>query len=361
MEKNNKKIIIATGGTGGHVLPAVSLANYLNKIGLESFLSTDKRGFKFIEAGVLKNVKLINGSSFNKKKKIISSLKILCAIFHSLFYLIKNKPKFVFGMGGYASFPLCFTAIFLRIPFIIYENNLLVGKANKILMPFAKKIFTAYDEIDGINKKYISKKVVIGNIIRENILNEINSDKTQLQNNLNILVLGGSQAAKIFGEVLPKIFVECEKNNFNIKVYQQCLPEQITHLKKTYDSNKVKYELFSFTFDIIKYYKVANLAITRAGSSALAELLNCKLPIITIPLKSSADNHQLKNAQYFENKGYGIMLDENNIEKELFDLLKSMHKNKTSLDLIKQNQTKYSDKRVFFNIKKEIENLFYEN
>ena len=103
------------------------------------------------------------------------------------------------------------------------------------------------------------------------------------------------------------------------------------------------------------------MAITRAGSSALAELLNFNLPIISIPLKTSADNHQFKNAQYFERKGYGIMLEENNIEKELFDILKSMLKSKTRLNLIKQNQNKYSDKQVFINIEKEIQNLFYEN
>lgn len=360
MKEENKKVIIATGGTGGHVLPAVSLANYLNKIGYTSFLTTDERGLKFVETKIIKNVKIINGSSFIKKRKIVSIIKIISAIFISLFYLIKIKPKFIFGMGGYASFPVCIAAYLLRIPFIIYENNLIIGKANKALMPFTKKIFTSYKEVTGINEKYISKQVTIGNIIREKILDG-NLNTKEISNILNILVLGGSQAAKIFAEILPKIFVECKKNDLNIKVYQQCLPDQIGQLKKTYETRGIEYELFTFTFDILKYYKLANLAITRAGSSALAELLNFNLPLISIPLKTSADNHQLKNAQYFERKGYGIMLEENKLEKELFHTLKSMHTNKTKLDLIKQNQTKYSDKHVFINIEKEIQNLFYEN
>ena len=96
--------------------------------------------------------------------------------------------------------------------------------------------------------------------------------------------MGGSQAAKIFAEVLPDIFIECKKKNINFKIYQQCLNEQKIDLQKKYEKNKINYELFSFTFDILKYYDLTNLVITRAGSSALAEFLNCNIPIISIPL-----------------------------------------------------------------------------
>ena len=320
MQEENTRVIIATGGTGGHVLPAASLANYLNKIGFSTVLTTDERGLKFVETEIIKNVKIINASPFIKENKITSTIKIISAILSSLFSILKIKPKFIFGMGGYASFPLCIAAYLLRIPFIIYENNLLIGKANKFLMPFTKKIFTSYEEVAGISKKYKSKQVIIGNIIREKILHGKLNEK-EISDILNILVLGGSQAAKIFAETLPKIFIECKKNNLNIKVYQQCLPDQVSQLKKTYETYGIECELFTFTFDILKYYRLSHLAITRAGSSALAELLNFNLPIISIPLKTSADNHQFKNAQYFERKGYGIMLEENNIEKELFDIL----------------------------------------
>ena len=85
--------------------------------------------------------------------------------------------------------------------------------------------------------------------------------------------------------------------------------------------NKINCELFSFTFDILKYYNLTNLVITRSGSSALAEFLNCKIPIISIPLISSSENHQLKNAQYFVRKGYGFMVEEKDINNKLFNLL----------------------------------------
>ena len=101
--------------------------------------------------------------------------------------------------------------------------------------------------------------------------------------------------------------------------------------------------------------------ITRAGSSALAELLNCNIPIITVPLESSADNHQYKNAQYFKKKGYAIMIQESDLKDKLFDLLHSIHEDKSIIYSIKQNQKKHTDKNVFDIINKEIKNLFYEN
>ena len=131
--------------------------------------------------------------------------------------------------------------------------------------------------------------------------------------------------------------------------------------KKKYNNNNISYELFNFTFDIIKYYNLANLVITRAGSSALAEVLNCKIPLISIPLASSSENHQLKNAQYFNEKGLGIMLEEKDVNKGLFNLLESIHNDKSMLKSIETNQKKHSDKNVFVIIKKEITKLFNEN
>ena len=361
MNKDNKNIIVATGGTGGHIFPAVSLANYLNNNGFNTTLTTDNRGLKFIDKEIYQKTVLINSSPIKKNKKFIAFFIVLSAIFKSIFFLIKAKPKLIFGMGGYASFPVCFAAVILKIPFIVYENNLFMGKANRYLSPFAKKIFVSYRDIQGINKKYKDKTVIVGNILRENIINNSIIKKNNEDSVLNLLILGGSQAAKIFAELLPDIIIECKKNNINMKIYQQCLEEQKLDLKKKYDNNSVSYELFTFTFDILKYYNLSNLVISRAGSSVLAELLNCKIPIILVPLASSSENHQLLNAQYFAEKGLGIILEEKDIKSRLFNLLQSIHKDKSMLNKILINQKKYSDKNVFEIIKKEITKLFYEN
>ena len=162
MSDLKKDIIIATGGTGGHIFPAVSLADYLNNNGFKPIITTDKRGSKFIDDKYTHKTIIINSSTLNKKNIFFSVSKIIFAIFNSLFFLIKKKPKFIFGMGGYASFPVCIAGMILRIPFVIYENNLLIGKANRYLAPFAKKIFVSYKDIKGISTRYKNKITIIG-------------------------------------------------------------------------------------------------------------------------------------------------------------------------------------------------------
>jgi UDP-N-acetylglucosamine--N-acetylmuramyl-(pentapeptide) pyrophosphoryl-undecaprenol N-acetylglucosamine transferase len=262
-------------------------------------------------------------------------------------------------MGGYSSFPVCIAAKILKIPFIIYENNLFIGKSNKYLLPFAYKLFVAYHELEGINNKYKEKSVKVGNIIREEILNQnIQKKINHNENSINILILGGSQAAKSFGEKLPLVFEKCVSDNINIKLYQQCVPSQNEHLTKLYNSLNIEFELFNFTNHILNYYSKADLAITRSGSSVIAELLNCKIPFVAIPYPYAADNHQEKNAIYFKNRGYGFLINEKEISSELFPLIKEIYRDKKILKQISDKQSTHSDKKVFEKIDNEILNLF---
>jgi len=215
-----KKVLIATGGTGGHIFPAYSLANFFIKKDLNVKLTTDLRGKKFL--GETKNFEqiLIPSSPLNQKNifsLILSVFINFLGILKSLLILILNRPSVVFGMGGYSSFPICIAASILRIKFVIYENNLIIGKANRYLLPFAKKIFVSYKEIENIPKKYNKKILEIGNLVREEIINEYTSSLKKSDDCLNILVLGGSQAAKIFAEELPTIFEKLKKKKYFTK------------------------------------------------------------------------------------------------------------------------------------------------
>jgi UDP-N-acetylglucosamine--N-acetylmuramyl-(pentapeptide) pyrophosphoryl-undecaprenol N-acetylglucosamine transferase len=196
-----------------------------------------------------------------------------------------------------------------------------------------------------------------GNIIREDILNFKISNSQIEKKRLSLLILGGSQAAKSFAKLLPIVFSQCQKEGVEIEVYQQCQKSQIDNLKQKYKEMKINNEIFSFTHDLKKYFPRVNLAITRAGSSMLAEFLNCNIPIILVPLPNSADNHQLKNAKYFEKKGYGYLIEEHQILKKLLQLIKLIYEDKSLLNQIKINQAKHSDKNVFDKIYKEIKKI----
>ena len=177
---------------------------------------------------------------------------------------------------------------------------------------------------------------------------------------LNILVLGGSQAAKSFGEILPKVFEKCKKENIKIKIFQQCIESQNNELNEEYKNLEINYELFNFTNNILKYFSKVELAITRSGSSITAELINCKIPFISIPYSYSADAHQEKNATYFEKKGYSFSIKENEVDQKLFPLIKSIYRDKEILNKLIKKQKKHSDAGIFFKINNEVKNLINE-
>jgi UDP-N-acetylglucosamine--N-acetylmuramyl-(pentapeptide) pyrophosphoryl-undecaprenol N-acetylglucosamine transferase len=356
---NTNKIIIATGGTGGHVYPAYSLAKNFIKKDYSVEIIIDKRGLKYFDKQ--KDVKLIlNNSATIFKKNIINSFLSVFIIFFSyiksLVILYRAKPVVVFGMGGHASFPVCIAAKTLNIPFILYENNIQIGKSNKYLLPLAFKIFISYQEIVGIKDKYEHKTIVTGNIIREEILN-FKKNNQFTSEILNILVLGGSQAAKSFGELLPAIFEKCKQENIKIKVFQQCIESQTEKLNKIYKSLNFDFELFNYTNKILEYFAKTELVITRSGSSVTAELINCNIPFITIPYPHATDAHQEKNATYFEKKGYSVSVKEAEVNEKLFSLIESFYKDKKLLDKIIEKQKNYSDKEVFSKINTIIESL----
>ena len=157
-----------------------------------------------------------------------------------------------------------------------------------------------------------------------------------------------------------RIFEKCQNNGVSLKIYQQCLPEQNSSLLNFYNKINLDYEIFNFSNNIVKYFSKANLAITRAGSSMLAELINVKIPFISVPLPSSADNHQLKNAIYYEKNQYSYLIEEKNLDDKLLKLIISIHKNKSLLTEMIAKQKLHSDEAVYKIIDEEIDKLLNE-
>ena len=348
MEKKKKNIVIATGGTGGHIFPSISLSSFLSDEYHVEFI-TDERGLKYL--GSQKNLKVNVVSSsriFSKNvfKIFMSSIKIFFSIISSLKLLIKLKPELVVGMGGYSSFAVCLSAYVLKIPILIYEPNLVIGRANRFLLPLSKKILVSTESIEGIKNKYNHKIFFSGYLLRKEIFETKRQDLKAEEKELSILIVGGSQSAKIFGEYLPKAIKECRENNIRFKIYQQCLDYQKDELNKFYKGLNLNFELFTFTNNLLKYYEKADLAITRSGASSIAELVNLNIPFITIPLPSSVDNHQLKNAIHFESKGYCFLLEQKYIFEKLFEMLKDLNKDRNQLILLKEKMKKHSDREA---------------
>ena len=358
------KILIATGGTGGHVFPAIGLANNLINNNYDVRLTMDERGLTYLGNNNTIYLTKIPSSPIIKKNIFIflkSVLTICYSIIKSIFLMLSNRPNIILGMGGYASFPICIAAIILKIKFIIYENNLILGKANRYLLPFAKKIFVAYKELEGVQEKEKKKVIEVGNIIREEIIHfqSQNISRNKIDN-FNILILGGSQGAKVFAEKLPQVFKKMKNDGMLFKVFQQCQLNQTRELSNFYKNENINFEVFNFTNEITNYYSKANLVITRSGASALGELINVNIPFIAVPLPTSADNHQFKNARYYEEKGMCYLLEEKNISNHMYKLINSILKNSGEIQRIISNQSQYSDKEVFNELNINIEKIINE-
>ena len=355
-----KKIIFSSGGTGGHIFPALNLMEHFSKRGYQVVLVTDPRGSNFLQDNYnYKSYIIKTDTPFNKNflEKIIVFFKIINSIFKSILILKKEKPNLIIGFGGYVSFPISFMSKFFNIPLVIYENNIIMGKTNKRLLPLSKKILLGTKIIDDNIQKYEHKLHVVGNILKKELLNFSKKQKIKNNKTFSILILGGSQGAEIFGKIIPKTIKMLKDKGFDIEINQQCIKDQNDSLIKYYDKHSIKNNIFNFIPNLTDLYSLTDLAITRCGASSTAELLYTQTPFIAVPYPHAADNHQYLNAKYYENKGCCWVVKQDNFnETSLFDLIKNIFEEKNKL---KNVQSKMKD-NITYNVYNKIENLIKE-
>jgi UDP-N-acetylglucosamine--N-acetylmuramyl-(pentapeptide) pyrophosphoryl-undecaprenol N-acetylglucosamine transferase len=335
----NKRILISTGGSGGHVVPATIFYEHL-KDKFDIFLSTDRRGIQFLDKKQ-NDIKIINTPKLSKNIFLIPFQVVLLffTVIKSFFFLKKNKIEILISTGGYMSLPLCVASRALNIKLFLFEPNMVLGRSNKFFINYCKKIFCYSDNIKKFPSKFKNRISLIPPLLREKFYDiEKNSN---LSNKINLLIIGGSQGAKLFDSIIDTI-IEINKK-YELKVFQQTNSK---NLKNTYLLNNIKNELFDFNEDISNYMNKSNICITRAGASTLAELTFLNIPHIAIPLSSAKDNHQFENAHFYEQQGCNWIMNQNEITK--ISLTQKL------VNII-ENKEEYLDK------KKNMKNLTYEN
>ena len=356
-----KKILICTGGTGGHIFPAISLAQYLKKKKFNVDLITDYRAKRFINNLNLRNITFINVQTPTGKKGlglIYSLFLIFFSFLYSVFFLLFKKPQLIIGSGGYASFPVLLAAKLLKKKFVIYETNSVVGRVNKFFLNSSIKIFTGYPlKHLNINNDKIN---FVGQLIREQIYAAKEKNDLKKDNNFDftLLVIGGSQGAEIFSKTLPQSLNKLFSLNKKIRIFHQSgNKEQETKIDFSYKKNS-NVTIFNFEPNIEKYMMVSDLVITRAGSSTLSELAFLQIPFIAIPFKNSLDNHQFYNAEYFFRMSACWLIDQQELNSEkLFDLVKDLIINKEKLLEKKSKLKELTKTNVNEIFEKEINNL----
>ena len=328
-----RNVIVAGGGTGGHIYPGIAIAKAMMAVDPEiqvHFVGTEegleariipREGFQlhFIQGGKLN----FRGSPF---KKILTLLKLPIGFFQSLFLLWELKPLVVVGVGGYASAPMTLVASLIGIPTAIWEPNALPGMANRILSKFVRNAFVVFPEAKG---RLTSETVeVVGMPIRKEM--EGRSQKSRNENEFHILHYGGSQGSRAIGTALCEAVKKGGAWLENVKIVHQTGSLDFQKFKEAYRGLENIVDVREFIFDMPNFYEWADIAIVRGGASTLTELAAYRLPAIVIPLPA-ADGHQQKNAESLVSAKAATMLLQENLTADT--LIEEILKLKNSAQL----------------------------
>ena len=315
---NDPLLVLAAGGTGGHMFPAQAIAEEMVASGWQVKLSTDSRGARYCEnfpSDV--EVLIVNSATFSGRSifgKLSVPLKIFYGVFQSLLWFKRNKPSCVVGFGGYPSIPAITAALIWRIPTILHEQNGVLGQVNKL---FAKKVnFVAY----GIAPKSLCSEnsLYIGNPVRNSVLKfEASPYIPPGDYPINVLVIGGSQGAKIMSDIVPAALSSLsEKNKKNLRVAHQARPEDKERVIKLYAEHNIDAEVSSFFDDAPRRMSEAQLVISRSGASSVADIATIGRPSILVPLKSALRDEQSINADSMTSINSAISFAEDDFTEE---------------------------------------------
>jgi len=267
--------VLAAGGTGGHMIPAHALAVELKSRGHGVLLITDERGARY--PGLFENVPVHILPAGRLGGGPIGWLKALGAVAkgrgEAKRLYRENRPHAVVGFGGYPAFPSLLGASAMSIPTVLHEQNAVLGRVNRLLAGEAEAIGTAYGEVDRIKPKFRSKSVLVGNPVREEIarLGELPFPPFDEIAPLKILITGGSQGATVLGQVVPEGLGLLKPSlRRRLQVVQQCRPEDIEAVRKTYAELGIPAELLTYIQDMDEKLADAHLFVGRAGASTIA-------------------------------------------------------------------------------------------
>ncbi len=352
-----KKLLISTGGSGGHVIPAFILTQHLQNEN-DITISTDKRGTKFIRQDI-NNLKIIDTPKLDNFFLVpFNLIVIFFLILKSIFLLKSEKITTVISTGGYMSLPLIIASKFLGLKIFLLEPNLVLGRANRYFLNSCVKIICYTDQIKDFPDKFRDKIVTINPLVRE----EFYKSQTfkEKKNEFVLSIIGGSQSASVFDEIFKKPIVNISRK-YALKVIHQTTKKNIFNLKNFYSKNNIKCEIFSFNNNFLNLVEKSDLCITRAGASSLAELSLLNIPFLAVPLPNSKDNHQYENANFYKNEDCCWILNQDILSEKFEEFLNSILEDKASLSKKKENLKKLNYQNTWINVNQKISRIINEN
>ncbi len=309
-------VVLAAGGTGGHVFPAEALAAELSSRGYQLALVTDRRGGDLSgRLGELETHRVRAGGIAGKGvfTRILSAIELTVGTVQAWFLLRRLKPAVVVGFGGYASVPTMLAAAYSGIKAAIHEQNSVLGRANRMLASRVETIATSFEKVSEIPENAKSNIIVTGMPVRlaVTIVRDRAYPSISREGDINLAVFGGSQGAHIFSVVVPDAMKRLDESlRRRIKITQQSRQEDIDLANSVYRTIGIEAELSTFFNDVPDRIADAHLVICRSGASSIAELTTIGRPAILVPYRHAVDDHQSRNAHAVDEAGGGWLIPE---------------------------------------------------
>ena len=319
----NRSILIMAGGTGGHIFPALAVADILRA---RNWQVTWLGARNSMEAELIPRHKYemawVRFSGVRGKgllRLLVLPFDILVAMWQSAAAIMRHRPDVVLGMGGYITVPGGIVAAMLRRPLVIHEQNSIAGLGNKVLARLAQKVLSGFPDV-------LPRAIWCGNPVRRDIaaLPEPQQRYGARSGRLNVLVVGGSLGAKAINEALPQALALLPQDD-RPKVLHQTGKQHFEAVKRAYQQAGVQADIKPFMDEMARHYGDADLVICRAGALTVAELAAAGVASILIPFPFAVDDHQTRNAQFLSTRGAAVLLPQGELNPEkLAQLLREL-------------------------------------
>lgn len=332
-----QRIVIMAGGTGGHVFPALAVAQMLLDKGWQvSWLGT-KAG---IEARVVPEqgieidwltISGFRGKGF--KGKLLAPILLVRACVQALMILRRRKPQLVLGMGGFVAGPGGLMAKLLGIPLVIHEQNRIPGSTNRLLSKVAVAVLEAFPA----SFPAAVKAVCTGNPLRQDLVNIPAKEIWHAERPLNILIVGGSQGAQALNQMIPTVLTKLA----GVNVLHQTGSVMLEEVQQHYATADIKPGARAFITDMREAYIWADMLICRAGAMTISEIAAAGLPAILVPLPHAIDDHQTANARLLVDAGAALMVLQKDLnEQNLLTAIKKIQENIVTMSANARNASR---------------------
>jgi len=309
-----KRLLIAAGGTGGHMFPARAAADALIARGWQVRLVTDARGAKHAHDFPGEGVTQIEAASpfaKNPLKMLSAWIKLARGVVQTRTLISEFKPDVVAGFGGYPAFPVLAAARLSGVPRVIHEQNAVLGRVNRVFAGSVLTVASGFTRLDKLPDQ--SPHAITGNPVRANVLaaRDVAYQAPEPGGEIRLLVLGGSLGARILSETVPRAIADLPEDlRLRLRVVQQTREESLDSAREIYAQAGVQAELSPFFRDMGRLYAETHLVISRAGASSVSEIAAIGRPALFVPLAIAMDDHQTANAEGLVAEGAAEMITE---------------------------------------------------